>query len=274
MAKLSDHHVSNTLKMLFIGDSGAGKTGALASLASAGYNLRILDLDNGLDVLTNLLTGPNSPYAKDAISRVSYVTVTEKMATRNGTVRASAATVWPRVTNLLADWADGDEKFGPVVTWTPNEVLVIDSLTLLSTSCLNYVLSLNGRLGQHPQLQDWGAAQNLMESLLQMLYSTEVKCNVIINCHITYIGDEGGITRAYPAALGRALPPKIGRYFNTMLLASSRGSGNNIKRQIHTNTVGFLDLKNTAPLSVKSEYPLATGLAEYFYALHGKHKPI
>jgi len=53
MPKLGDHQSKSTTKMLFVGDSGAGKTGALASLAAAGYHLHIMDLDNGLDVLNN-----------------------------------------------------------------------------------------------------------------------------------------------------------------------------------------------------------------------------
>ena len=40
MAKLAAHQSAVTTKMLFIGDSGAGKTGALASLAGAGSGAR------------------------------------------------------------------------------------------------------------------------------------------------------------------------------------------------------------------------------------------
>ena len=61
MPALGQHQSSDIVKMLFIGPSGAGKTGALASLASAGYNLRILDMDNGLDVLANVLNDPKKP---------------------------------------------------------------------------------------------------------------------------------------------------------------------------------------------------------------------
>ena len=35
-------------KCILLGDSGTGKTGALASLVKAGYKLRVLDLDNKL----------------------------------------------------------------------------------------------------------------------------------------------------------------------------------------------------------------------------------
>ena len=43
------------VKMLLIGDTGSGKTGALASLAKAGYKLHILDFDNGVPVIASYL---------------------------------------------------------------------------------------------------------------------------------------------------------------------------------------------------------------------------
>lgn len=279
MASLTKHHSTNVAKILFAGESGAGKTGALASLASVGYNLRVLDLDNGLDVLVDLLTNPSSQYDKAGASRVSYITLTEEMRMINGAVAPRTASVWPKVTSVLNDWKDGEESLGPVAKWGPDDVLVIDSLTMLGISAMNYVLQLNARLGKHPHQSDWGQAQNLLEALLQLLYSTAVPCNVIINCHLTrkeeHEDKEVSVStivdnKRYPLSLGRALSPKIGRYFNTILLASAEGTRGALKRKIYTTTISDVDLKNTAPLKVKPEYPLATGLAEYFFALHGR----
>jgi len=271
MASLATHQSAATTKLLFIGNSGAGKTGALASLASAGYKLRIIDLDNGLDVLANLLGDATSTYDKGAIERVKFVTLTEKMKMLNGIVMPVAATVWSKMTNLLSDWKDGEEKLGPVTTWTSDDVLVIDSLSFLGTAAMNFILQVNGRLGKAPFQSDWGEAQRLLESLLQMLYSTDVKCNVIVCCHIVFLGKEGEQEKGFPNALGKALPPKIGRYFNSTLMAETKGQGSAARRVIVTNTSSMVELKNTAPLKVKPEYPLTTGLADYFFALHGKH---
>lgn len=285
MPSIASHQSAQSTKLLFIGDSGGGKSGALASLPAAGYNLRIVDTDNGLDVLKNLLTDPNSSYMRQdprSAERVHFVTLTDKMKNVNGKLMPTAATVWTRAIGLLQDWKEPEldaegkpipgkfiNQLGPITTWGPQDVLVIDSLTMLSNAALAFVLSMNGRLGQHPQLQDWGAGQGLVEGLLQMLYDENVKCNVIVNCHITFIGDEGQPTRGYPNTLGKALPPKVGRYFNTILMARSTGQGTNIKRKILTNTNGVVELKNTAPLKVQAEYPLETGLADYFKAVRG-----
>ena len=51
MANIKTHKSAEYTKLMLVGDSGSGKTTALASLANAGYNLRILDFDDGLSIL-------------------------------------------------------------------------------------------------------------------------------------------------------------------------------------------------------------------------------
>src|SRR6187397_320711 len=51
MPSLKQHQENKFVKTLYIGDSGTGKTGSLTSLVKAGYKLRVLDLDNGIDTL-------------------------------------------------------------------------------------------------------------------------------------------------------------------------------------------------------------------------------
>lgn len=253
----------------------SGKTGALASLAAAGYNLRILDLDNGLDVLKNLLTDPNSEYVKQnpsAAENVHYITVTDPMKQVGGKLMPVKATVWQRSVGLLQEWKDPEDEsvnFGSILNWTSKEVLVIDSFTMLSNAALAFVLAMNGRIGQRPQLQDWGAGQSLLEDLVMMLYDENVRCNVIVNCHVKFLGEEGS-AKGYVNTLGQALPPKIGRYFNSIIMAQTRGQGRAVSRKILTQPTGLIELKNTAPLRVKPEYDLQWGLAEYFNDVRGE----
>lgn len=270
MPALSSHQASSSIKLLFIGDSGSGKTGALASLAAAGYKLRIIDLDAGLDVLFSLLTSAKSPYSPDAASRVHFKTITDPMKNVSGKLVPSKATVWPRILKTLDNWDEGEgEKFGPLSTWGADTILVLDSLTFAATGAMNYVLSMNGRLGQAAQQSDWYQGQQLLEGLLQLIYDEGIKCNVIINCHITYIGDEQQREKGYPASLGKALSPKIGRYFNTMLMARTVGVGAATRREITTQSTHFIELKTSAPLNVAKTYPIETGLADYFKAVVG-----
>jgi hypothetical protein len=252
MPALSAHPSTTLTKALIVGAPGTGKTGALASLAEAGYNIRVLDFDNGLDILSHVCTKPE---------RIEYETLTDEYSTKSGKPMLKSAKAFPAAMKLLDNWHGG------VYTWTPDDVLVIDSLSLMARSAMNYVMFINGKLGQKPQIQHWGEAMELVENLLAVLYSTSVGCNVIVNSHIVYIGeDEDGPTTGYPMAIGSKLPPKIGRYFNSMLLARTLGT----KRVLATQSVGNIQCKNPAPNDVPKQLDLATGLAEFFKIVQGK----
>lgn len=293
MPPLSKHQSSRTTKLLLIGDPGSGKTGATASLAAAGYNLRYADTDNGLDILTDLLTNPISPYVKgkspaqqaEMLARVNYETLTDPMKNIGGKLVPAQATVWQRLTALLDNWDPATTKgwknkqppaendtaaLGPIVTWGTQDILVLDSLSRISSAALNMVLSMNARLGQQPHQSDYFTAQTMVESLLQKLYDESVQCNVIVVAHIAMIGDEStGVAHGYPASIGKALSPKIGSYFNTCLMVKTTGIGANQKRKILTKTSGMVELKISAPLRVKGEYDIEFGLAEIFKDLRG-----
>ena len=68
MASIRNHTSTDVTKLLLVGDSGSGKTATLATLANAGYNLRILDFDDGLAILPEFLLD-------SAVDRVSFVTL-------------------------------------------------------------------------------------------------------------------------------------------------------------------------------------------------------
>lgn len=299
MPPLSSHQSATSTKLLFIGDSGVGKTGALASLAAAGYNLRILDFDNGLDILKNYLSDPNSSYLKaspKAIENVTYITCTDQMKTVAGTIIPLRAFAWQRAVEALHQWKETDPAdkskvlldLGKIETWGERDILVIDSLSMVAEAAKNYHLQLNGKLGQsrtsNEARRDIGATQQLIRTLLQMLYSDSIKCNVIVTSHITLVTESGlgpqsedakgnqseiDSTRGYPSAIGRALSPHIPRYFNTVLFADVEGVGPGARHYIYTKSRGNVLVKTTAPLRVKDRYDLASGLAEYFSTVRG-----
>lgn len=293
MPSLANHHSGKVTKLLLMGDSGTGKSGALASLAHAGYNVRILDFDNGLDGLVNLLTDPKSPYDKSSASRVHYKTLTEPMKNVAGKLVPTRATAWPEAVKLLTHWrepaipatSESPEipaiDLGPVNTWGEQDVLVIDTLTFASEAAMNYHLSLQGALNtnrtQNEHRRDIGAAQGLIENMLETLYDTSLKCNIVVNSHITYAtqgglpdtddGKPGGPIVGYPSSMGKALSPKIPRYFNSVLLMQTLGVGPSAKRKLYTSSQGIVAAKTSAPLKVKPSYDIEFGLAEYFAAV-------
>ena len=79
MPTLENYKAEKPIKMLVMGDTGTGKTGALASLANTGYKLHILDYDNGLDILSTKVK-------PEFLKNIEYETLTEKKVARGGQV--------------------------------------------------------------------------------------------------------------------------------------------------------------------------------------------
>ncbi len=76
---LDDHPSISTVKLLNLGNSKTGKTGALCSLVEAGYRLWLLDYDNGIDIIQNIFQ--DKP---DLRKRVRYRTLTDSIISVNG----------------------------------------------------------------------------------------------------------------------------------------------------------------------------------------------
>lgn len=266
MPSLKDHQALHAVKLLNIGDSGAGKTGALAALINAGYRMFILDYDNGLDPLREHVDPKK-------LDNIYFESLQDKL-------KQSGRSIIPKdqprafVTGigLLDKWVDSasGEHMGSVWDWSTDTILVMDSLTHMSLSALRYILAINGRSGTKPWQSDWGEAMSLVEETLQLLYCKDIGCHVIVNAHVTYHENvELGITKGLPTALGTKLPPKVPTYFNTMVLTATKGGGSNTKRVIYTRPQGLVTAKCPVVHKVDRELPIDTGLATIFKTLTG-----
>lgn len=285
-------------KALLIGETGSGKTGSLAALANAGYNLRIIDYDNGLDLLGSLLT-------PEAEKRVVYETFTDTLLPlKTGITWSGTPMSYPNSLALLDRWKMPERTLygrkvpaydlGSVTDWGPDDVLVIDSLTIQGNTIMRYGQSQQQFLDEarkmHPHQADWGLGQNYQERFLEFLYSDRVKCNVIVTSHIRRVGGggvqttkldskgktTGEVTReldsiegkGYPSALGRQLPPKVGRYFNTMLYYFTNALG---IRQISTVPRDNIDCKTPCPMQLDPLYRIEDGLLKIFQTIRRVH---
>ena len=297
-------------KILLVGKSGAGKTGSLASLVAAGFNLRIIDTDKGIRPLRSLITDPKYPYAKiisdkaiDINHAVRYFPIDTAMKTRNIQRRTPDGKIfsetllaptdskaWLNVLDLLNEWKDGDLNLGHLSSWTTNDILVIDSFSTLAKAVYYFSQAMNGRLGARDQGYDYqrdvGEAQSQLTRLLELLYNSTIGCNIIIISHITWVdeskgfasnpkpGESGPVSSpdGYPSAIGRALSPQMGKYFNDVYIARSEGSGLAVRRTISTVPHDGVVAKNSVYL--EREYPNTFGLAEIFCKLLGRPSPV
>lgn len=262
MPSLSAHQSNSFTKLLVEGDSKSGKTGALASLVRAGYSLRILDMDNGLDVLKQFVLR-DSP---ENLDKVEFRTLRDdRKATETGSVINGQPRAFVQAIKMLDRWRYDDIDLGDPASWGPDCILVLDSLTFLSDSAFDFREPLvpRGSNGKYDVRAVYKDAQDAIENVLALLTSESFRTNVIVISHIRYIENPDGTKKGYPVSVGSALSPTIPRYFNNVVSFENQGG----KRQIRTAKSALLDLANAKPFSMKDTYPIETGLADIFATL-------
>ena len=268
MPSLKMHQSNEFVKLLLIGDAKSGKTGSLISLLKAGYKLRILDLDNLLDILAKLIA-EQCPHLVD---NVEFRTVRDdRKMTAAGPILTKAG-AFIDATKMLDRWKyktdDGEEiDLGAPSDWGPDCILVIDSLSRLCDACYDWceaVIPKSKSGGEFDGRAIYGNAQDAIESMLAMLTSSSFTCNVIVIAHGQYMDLPDGTTKIFPQGVGQKLSPKIPQYFpNYIRYTNQRG-----KRQIQLTSDGMIDLANTNPNAfTEKKLPIETGLAEFFAVL-------
>lgn len=277
MAAITSIQNAKAIHALCIGNNGSGKTGALAGLAAAGYNLRVLDYEGGFEILAQLLAGNDA-----ALARVDVESFIDPYWSQPGTgaLRAKDSVAFPKSMQTLAKWGE----YGSPTTWGLDTILVIDTLTSMGRAAMNHVFKMKGKLASlsekdlHPSQPDWGDAMGLQENLLAML--SGLPCHVIVNSHVTFLTPDGeAAQQGFPSALGSKLPPKVGGYFNHMLYFTKQGTGPNKQRGVQTKSASLVETKTSAPGKVKDFYPLDPakplegGLRGYFADVLGSATP-
>ena len=258
MPSMMEHESNDLVKVMIASDSGSGKTGALASLVDAGFNVRILDFDNGLSVLKG--------FVKDRakLANVHYVDkLQDSLKLVAGRLGVAKAPAFQRAMDALDK--GGEEYWGadipPLLEWTPRDILVVDTLTMAGRASLQMVMQANGAGFKAPEIQHYGTAMDNIEKWFQLLMSSVTPCHVIVNTHITGVD---GDARLYPDALGSKLPPKLGKYTDNLIgLRIVQG-----QRQFLFEKDGLLALKTAVPMP--PSLPIADGWVKIFEAFTGK----
>ena len=257
MPSLANHQSNEFTKLLLTGDSGSGKSGALASLVKAGYKLRVLDMDNGLDPLKTYILRE----CPDKIENVEFRTLRDDVTTgANGpTVKKPHAFV--DAMKMFDNWKYDDTDLGKPADWGPECICVLDSLSFFSDAAFEWAKGMNPT-NKDPR-QWFYSAQQAVESALALLTSGSFRTNVIVSAHVRYSTGDDGRNKGYPNAIGSALGPTIPRYFNHWAQCENKAG----KRTIRTAATSMFDLKNTKPFDMKESYDLSDGLASIFAVL-------
>jgi hypothetical protein len=244
-------------RILYVGVSGAGKTGSLVSLVAAGYKIRMIDLDNGWGILRQYV----KKECPDKIKNVSVISFRDHYkATPTGVAVDGAPKAFINTLNALDKWPDDDSDPSE---WGEDTILVIDSLTWLSKAAYAWFDKLNPTLKDRRQV--YHLAQSAIMDLLQNVTAENFHAHTIVCTHLRFNDTE---TKAYASAIGKAIGPQIPSLFNNFVMAESK-AGSNPRRVIKTVTDGRVDLKNEKPFEVAQELPLESGLATLFEQLKG-----
>jgi len=268
MTSLRDHHSNTLVKLLYLGDSKAGKTTSLACLADAGYHLRILDFDNLLDVFASRVRD----LYPDKLDNVEFRTIRDKYkANQFGTVIDGKPKAWVESLKMLDHWTYTEHDTGEVIdygvpaTWGDNCILVIDSLSRWCDAAFDFheVTTPVTRSGERNYQVIYGNAQDNVEKALAMLTSASFATNVIVICHGMLQVQKDGAQKIFPQGVGQALSPKIPQYFPNFVRILHKGD----KRVIQLESDSMIDLATTRPGVLNTPLPAEDGLATIFARL-------
>ena len=259
MPSLDQRHASPLVKVLLLGESKTGKTGALASLARAGYKLLILDFDNGLDYLFAELR--NEP---EILRNIHSETFRDRVTldTMGNVKLKSSAKAFANAMKALDNGIDG---LGPAEELGPEWIVVPDSLWSAGRAAFYEHKKLQP---SNDPRQNYFGAQQMIMAMLERLTDASFNAHVIVMTHMTLVEMENNITREFPSAIGKAICTDIPKLFNRMLVAQTKGAGKGTKRVISTVPVRTLaatsgEVKGAVP----EELPIETGLATFFSAI-------
>lgn len=265
------------IRLLLIGNSGAGKTGALLSLVKAGYTLHILDTDRKAADLFRALCPDQFILSRIDIENVGEKFEIPRLGQKHAKIKG-APKAFERSMAVLEKWLHSG--------FDRHHIVVIDSFTALSKFAGNVAANLNGR--DVPIFQDFPAAFALLRPTLELLTSFDASdpetfhCHVIVVSHILHYevkqktGEKIQIgktrvdetttidTIALPRSIGQSLSPEIPTYFNSMLYVAQR-STNDSRRVIFTVPEGLIPVK-TPVQGLARTLPVETGLATFFAA--------
>lgn len=293
MANAADMADDDPARILLVGYPGSGKTGAISALLNVGYKVRLIDFEGNYKPLLTYTD-------KRALANLDILTFQDTMMDSGSYFdTAGVPTAFNGAIKSLQDWKTVDSKgepvsLGPVSTWGPDTVLVIDSLTRLGVAAFLRARKMMNKTPKNTTAAVWGAAVDDQVEFIRKVNKRSNKFHTIFLGHLAMIGPKTPMsssnedddlkdlkmqiateaaslmdTRLYPKAITQNSSRDIAGNFPTMLLAERKTKAMKVNRFITTVAGEELDLKlpvrNAAP-----DYPIETGLATIFDLLGAK----
>ena len=283
MANAAKLALREPVRMLIVGYPGAGKTGALASLANAGYKIRLIDFDgNYLPLLK--FTKP------EFLPNIDIQTFEDKLRSGMKFIETEGIpTAFANALKALDRWkytdVDGTEvDLGRSKDWGCDTIVVVDGMTGMGSASFRRVQNMLNKTPLNTTQQVWGIAMAEQDAFVEKLTSAQNAFHVIVLSHLKMISPkeaskdaEDGAkeiarqqmelipTRLFPSALGHQLPQNIGGHFPTLVLIEPEYKGTTVRRVIRTIPRPELDIK--LPANMPDKLDISDGLAKIFAEL-------
>jgi hypothetical protein len=279
--------------MLISGFPGSGKTGALASLANAGFKLRILDYDGNPEPLFQYVY-------PDKLKNIDIVTLEDPIGVNGQFVGVKGIpTAFLRGVQLMDRWRYQDESgepdakgvkwvdLGSSKDWGLDTIVVLDGITGMGAASMARAVAMTNKTLMTVSRPVWGLAMQEQMNFLKRLTSAQTKHHVIVLSHLKMIGpkeinqDDDSITREikernvdliptrfHPSGLGRELPPNIAGEFPIAITLEVKAKGTKVKRFFSYQPKEEMDLKlPIKDFAALGELGPRTGLLTIFQAL-------
>lgn len=235
---MTDQSILPGVNVLVEGPTGTGKTHSVATLAESGLEVFALFTESGLETLLGYWTDqgkeipPNVHWHVLERPQGSFETLAKAADQINSYTMDSLFKMtdpdrkkhnqYVGLLRSLSDFPDDrtGKKFGPVDSWGPDRVLVLDSLSGINPIAMSLVVGGKALKDQ----RDWGVAQDQIEKLIRQL-TDGCKCHFVLLAHVEREQDPVSLgIKVTVSTLGRALAPKIPPMFSDVILSYREGT--------------------------------------------------
>jgi hypothetical protein len=287
MTALADLTSTDRVKLMVLGHSGSGKTGGLASLASSGYRLWIIDFEDGIPILKSVL---QEHYSGKGIANIDVLQISNDFKVAADKLIPETKG-WNKFNNALSSWDKPRVPGAPFWAYSlgDSDVIVLDTLSGLCDLVRDYVLGLNGRLDLGARMQDYKQMQELLDFAFRSLAGDKCKAHLIVNAHVQdyreggeTVNDPknpsqktivGGKDVGFARSSGKTFSRSCGRYFNNVLYLEEEPGLRGSERIYNTQPKGIVRVKTSSPYTAKRSYKIENGLAEFFRDVRGGKTP-
>jgi hypothetical protein len=272
------------LRIMLIGYPGTAKTGSLASLANAGFKLRIENFDGNLDPLIDRIN-PAMLKNVDSVLLEDAITMGAQYTEASGIPEAFAKGV-----RLMDNWKykeDGGEvDLGRSKDWGLDTILVLDSITSMGEAAKRRATKLSNKTSDTVTDRVWNLAITEQANYLDKLSSAANGFHVIVIAHLKMIsprdvrkGDSDIAkavkqeiadmlpTRLYPNVLGWQYPQVAMADWPIVIEATREIKGNAVKYALNLTPRSELDLKYPGVETIGPKLDISDGMLKVFRAL-------